>query len=68
MQFFTAAGVLAQRAARRNGTVVGGEVGEVEGFCIDLTVFHRTCVVTYQTAYFRSRAVQRRGIIAIDGT
>lgn len=37
MQFFTAAGVLAQRAARRNGAVVGGQVGEVEGAGIDLT-------------------------------
>ena len=58
MQFFTAAGVLAQRTARRNGAVVGGQVGEVEGAGIDLTFCNRTRIIAYQAAHAGSRAVQ----------
>ena len=58
MQFFTAAGVLAQRAARRNSAVAGRQVGEVEGAGIDLTFCNRTRIIAYQAAHAGSRAVQ----------
>ena len=57
------ADVFAHGTARRYGVGGGGKVGEIEGFCFNLTVFDRARVVTDQTAYLGGRAVQGHAVV-----
>ena len=57
------ADVLAHGAARRYGVGGGGQVGEIEGFCFNLAVFDRTCVVTDQTAHLGGGTVQGHAVV-----